>query len=76
MLVQKGDVTQGLKLLRNAQARSNNQPEVGFHIAVALDALGRHKEALREIEAVLALGKKFDDEEAARELMERLKRTN
>lgn len=76
MLVQKGDVKQGLKLLRNAQARSNNQPDVGYHIAVALDALGRHQEALREVEAVLALGKKFKDEEAARKLMERLKRTN
>lgn len=73
MLVRKGDVTQGLRLLRNAQARSNNQPEVGFHIAVALDALGRQKEALREVQAALALGKKFKDEYAARQLLERLR---
>ena len=76
MLVQKGDVKQGLDLLRNAQARSDSQPDIGFHIAVALDALGRHKEALREIQAVMALGKKFDGEVAARELLERLKQNN
>jgi putative PEP-CTERM system TPR-repeat lipoprotein len=73
MLVQKGEVKKGLRLLRNAQARSDNQPDVGYHIAVALDALGRQKEAMREIEAVLALGKKFKDEDAARKLLERLK---
>jgi predicted Zn-dependent protease len=76
MLVQKGDVKEGLKLLRNAQARSNNQPDVGYHIAVALDALGRHKEALREIEAVIALGKNFENEDDARKLLERLKLNN
>tara|TARA_R110002110_G_scaffold24654_1_gene92006 strand:+ start:244 stop:3090 length:2847 start_codon:yes stop_codon:yes gene_type:complete len=76
MLVQKGDVEQGLKLLRNAQARSDRQPEVGYHIAAALDALGRHQEALREIEAVMALGKKFKGEDAARKLLERLKQKN
>lgn len=76
MLVRNGDVQQGLRLLRNAQARSNNQPAVGYHIAVALDALGRHKEALREIEGVFDLGKKFEDEDAARKLLERLKQKN
>lgn len=76
MLVQKGELNQGLKLLRNAQVRSDNQPDVGYHIAVALDALGRHKEALREIEAVIALGKKFENEDDARKLLERLKRNN
>ena len=76
MLVQKGDVQQGLKLLRNAQARSSGQPEIGYHIAVALDALGRHEEALREIQGVIDLGKKFKDEDEARKLLERLKRKN
>lgn len=76
MLVQNGDVEQGLRLLRNAQARSDSQPEIGYHIAVALDALGRPKEALREIQAVIASGKKFADEAAARKLLERLKREN
>ena len=76
ILVQKGDVDQGLRLLRNAQARSDSQPEIGYHIAVALDALGRHGEALREIEAVMALGKKFKGEDDARRLLERLKKKN
>lgn len=76
MLVQKGDVEQGLRLLRNAQARSDSQPEIGYHIAVALDALGRHQEALREIEAVIALGKSFKDEDNARKLLDRLKQKN
>lgn len=76
MLVQKGDVEQGLRLLRNAQARSDSQPEIGYHIAVALDALGRHQEALREIQAVIALGKSFKDEDNARKLLDRLKQKN
>lgn len=76
MLVQKGDVDQGLKLLRNAQARSDSQPDIGYHIAVALDALGRHKEALREVEAVINSGKKFKDEGVARELLQRLRQKN
>ena len=69
-------MNQGLRLLRNAQARSDSQPEIGYHIAVALDALGRHGEALREIEAVMALGKKFKGEDDARRLLERLKKKN
>ena len=73
MLVRRGNVQQGLRLLRNAQARSNNQPDVGYHIAVALDKLGRQQEALREIEAVFAVGKHFKDEKDARKLLERLK---
>lgn len=76
MLVQTGETEKGLRLLRNAQARANDQPAIGFHIAVALDALGRQKEALREMEAAIAMGTKFEDEDLARKLLDRLKTPN
>lgn len=36
----------------------------------------RHEEALREIETVMTLGKKFKNEDDARKLLERLKQKN
>lgn len=52
ILVTEGDVESGLKLLRQAFARESS-PEIRFHIASALKALGRYDEARQEAEIIL-----------------------
>lgn len=74
ILVNSGEAERGLTLLRNAQARAATEPAIGFHIAVALDALGKHDEARRELEAAFNLGDKFEGAAEARKLLDRLKR--
>ncbi len=57
ILVQQGEVSQGLKLLRDAQARAAGDPNIGYHLAVALSKLGRMAEAKAQIQAVLNAGR-------------------
>ena len=52
ILVTEGDTVEGLKLLRDAFARDKN-PLTRFHIANALNALGRRAEARKELDAIL-----------------------
>lgn len=74
MLVRRGDPARGLTYLRNAHIRDADNPEIRYHIAVALDALGRRREARQELRYALAAGQDFADIDDARALMERLKR--
>lgn len=69
LLVQKGNAGKGLRILRNAQLRSPDSPSIGYHIAVALNVLGRKKEALSELRAVLEGGRLFDGIGDARSLL-------
>jgi putative PEP-CTERM system TPR-repeat lipoprotein len=73
VLVSRGEAERGLTLLREANARDAGQLDIRYHIAVALERLGRRDEARREIESVLAIGRKFESAEAARALLARLK---
>ncbi|MCB1759129.1 MAG: PEP-CTERM system TPR-repeat protein PrsT [Gammaproteobacteria bacterium] len=54
LLVQQGEPQQGLDFLRQAQARATRNPEVRYHLAVALHRLGRSQESVRELRAALA----------------------
>ncbi len=72
VLVQAGQVEEGLEYLRQAQTRSADQPGVGYHIAVALDRLGRREEALRELKVLNEKGKDFPEREAADALRRQL----
>lgn len=68
LLVQRGEAGRGLRILRNAQLRSPDSPDIRYHIAVALNALGQKDEALREVRAVIESGKLFDGISDARRL--------
>lgn len=72
ILVRSGETAKGLRLLRNAHLRLPKVPEIRYHIAVALNALGKHQEAARELRAALASGEKFIGDKEARGLLEKL----
>ncbi|HYE34456.1 XrtA/PEP-CTERM system TPR-repeat protein PrsT [Methylocaldum sp.] len=74
VLVNKGEPAEGLAYLRNAQSRLAGDPQISYHIAVALDALGRSSEALKELDIALQTGQSFDGLEEAQALRKRLSR--
>ncbi len=74
ILVRQGDAAQGLQYLRDAQSRLSANPEVGYHLGVALQRLGRAAEARRQLEQALAAGQDFPGSEDARRLLESLRR--
>ena len=72
ILVQQGNPERGLPLLREAHARASRESAVRYHLAVALNQLGRVDEARTELEAALEGGGNFDGEAEARALLRRL----
>jgi putative PEP-CTERM system TPR-repeat lipoprotein len=72
ILVQKGEASRGLRHLRDAQTRASNRPEIRYHIAVALNKLGRFAEAQREIKDLLGSKQEFADKRAAQLLLQKL----
>jgi tetratricopeptide (TPR) repeat protein len=72
LLVQSGDYQDGLEYLRQAQVRSSENPEVGYHLAVALNGLKRPEEAVRELKAAIAQNEKFTGYDAARVLLQKI----
>ena len=62
-----GNTDRGLQLLRDARLRSPNDPEIRYHLAVALVKTGRKGEAREELRAALGMPGGFegrDDAEA------------
>ena len=72
ILVNQGQTKQGLIHLRDAHSRASHNPEIRYHIAVALAKLGRNKEATEELEQALASPHSFDGIEQARQLQKQL----
>ncbi len=72
VLVNQGEAKQGLPFLRDAHSRASNDPEIRYHIAVALAELGRDEEAMKELEHALSASYPFDGIEHARELHKKL----
>lgn len=72
LLVRQGKPTEGLGYLRNAHLRAPDVPDIRFHMAVALAALGRTADARREVSAALASGIPFDGMDEARALSRKL----
>jgi len=72
LLVESGDPARGLRYLRDAFARAPREPEVRYHLAVALARLGRTEEARRELESALGQGRPFNGADDARALLRRL----
>ena len=55
ILVQNGQADKGLPYLRTAFVRDSRNPDIRYHLAVALNRLGRDGEARRELEEVVRL---------------------
>ena len=68
LLVQKGEGEAGLRHLREARLRDPSNPEIRYHLAAALAAEGRTKEARVELEAALTSNVSFDGIDDARRL--------
>lgn len=74
ILVNNDQAEQGLHYLRNAQSRASQDPEIRYHIAVALDRLQRQQEAKLELELALKTHQPFNGIEQAKALLEKLSR--
>ena len=53
ILVTEGEPEKGLRLLRDAHARAAGNPLIHYHLAGALSELGRNRESLIELDAIL-----------------------
>ena len=72
LLVRQGKLAEGFGMLRNAHLRAPGVPEIRYHMAVALEALGRRGDALREVNAALRSGQNLEGAAEAAKLKKRL----
>jgi cellulose synthase operon protein C len=72
LLVSTDAAEEGLRYLREARSREAGNPTHAYHLAVALERLGRIDEARRTLEPTLASAGDFPEREDARALVERL----
>jgi len=72
LLVQAGNVEHGISLLRNAAERMQDNPEVQYHLGVALARAGDKTEARKFLEAALRSGQAFGGKEEAERLLAEL----
>lgn len=70
LLVQNGDVSQGLVLLQEAAAKAPHIPDIRYHMIVALDKAGRRDEAREALDRLLKSGKAFSELDEAKLLRE------
>lgn len=67
-----GQPEKALPFLRDARLRQPSTPEIGYHLAAILAAIGRKAEARAELEAALRSGVHFEGVVEARELLKNL----
>jgi len=72
ILVLDNQPAEGLRHLRNAHSRASADPEIRYHIGVALERLGRHEEARAELKQALGANLPFDGIEKARIMLKEL----
>jgi putative PEP-CTERM system TPR-repeat lipoprotein len=65
VLVQQGQVEQGIRHLRDARLRDPASPEIRYHLAEALARAGRNDEARRELEPAVKAGVDFGSRKSA-----------
>ena len=72
ILVQKGQLEDGLGHLRKAFARDSNNPEIRYHIGYALAKLNRNQEAKEELKKAVAVERPFYNRSKAQALLDSL----
>jgi cellulose synthase operon protein C len=65
VLVRAGQFDEGLTHLRDAQTRAAAEPGIGYHIAYALDRMGRPDEALAELKRLFGKDTDFPERDDA-----------
>jgi putative PEP-CTERM system TPR-repeat lipoprotein len=73
-LVQQGQASNGLRYLREARVRRPGSIEIRYHLAVALNSIGRADEARTELEPLHTANAEFDGVQDARKLWQQLSR--
>lgn len=72
ILVNRGQPERALHYLRTAHARSSQDPEIRYHIAVALHQLQRYAEAKTELKQALKARSGFNGSADAKKLLEKM----
>ncbi len=72
IMVQKGDAANGIKFLQEASDNAQENPDNQYHLAFALDALGKKADAMAAVKKALAGGKDFDSKKDAQTLLDKL----
>ena len=67
--LQRHDSMGALTLLKRAHDLKSDDPEIGYHLAVAMDATGKRADARALLKSVLAKNSKFDEVQTARQLL-------
>jgi len=74
ILVQQGEVARGRQLLGKASEGLPEEPEVGYHLAVALHLSGEQEAAREILEGLVEGGRSFTGSEQARQLLDEIGR--
>ncbi|HSY29915.1 MAG TPA: tetratricopeptide repeat protein, partial [Burkholderiaceae bacterium] len=72
ILIEQGDTTRGLPLLKKAATLAPTAMDIHYHLASGLVKSGDKANARQELEQLLASGKKFPEEADARALLKQL----
>lgn len=72
LLVKRQQAERGVELLQAAHDRAPGSPEIAYHLAVGLKAVGKPEQARAVLEPALATGAKFDEVEQAQKLLQEL----
>ena len=72
ILVEQGQVVRAVDVLRKAAIAAPENGEIGYHYAVALSKTGDKAGARKELNAILASGKAFPQQEQAKALLQQL----
>ena len=72
LLVNSKQAEEGLRFLRDARTRDSANPEIHYHMAVALNELGRRKEAVTELKSLLETAPASDIRDNALALLQKL----
>ena len=72
LLLQKGEAKAALPVLQRAHASEPSDAEISYHLAVALNSLGRKADAKLLIQTALAKDDKFADAASAKKLLQNL----
>jgi Flp pilus assembly protein TadD len=72
ILVEQGQISRGLSLLRKALAHAPKAASIRYHHAVALTRTGEKAQARKDLEQLLKDSPNFTEHEAARSLLKNL----
>jgi Flp pilus assembly protein TadD len=73
-MVAQGETDKALTYLSAANLSAPKNPDIQYHLAVALNRLGRTADAQAMLETLLGSGATFSDRGEAERLLQRLKR--